>query len=155
MTPETLGVYAEDLSTFGLADIEVVLDKLGRAERRDGESAMPAIGTIFDALRGHLRIARDNTALNEIKAREQHFRDNPEMYETPAEVKEMVGKLAARFNMDKPKEPVDLSPVMMSCPHCNQDLPVAHNVRFWSIDELKAHVALLESSEYAAMKEAV
>jgi len=43
-----------------------------------------------------------------------------------------------------PKERVIPEPVMVTCPHCSEELPVPQNIRFWDPEELRAQADRIE-----------
>lgn len=55
MTAETFAIYAQDLSTYELGDIEAVLDEIGKEAPQDFKQLWPAVGTIIQAIEIKIR----------------------------------------------------------------------------------------------------
>lgn len=94
-------------------------------------------------------LVNPRAAIDEINAMVAHKAAHPELYETSEEEREMAKKINERFGMERPKV-IDTTPVMMSCPHCSQELPVAPNIRFWTVEELRGYADVLESNQAIA-----
>lgn len=58
MNPETLAIYAQDLSSYESEDVKAVLDDIGTEPPGDFKQLWPAIGTILEAVRGRIRSRR-------------------------------------------------------------------------------------------------
>lgn len=58
VNPETLAIYAQDLSSYELEHIAAVLDEIGQEEPEDYKQLWPAIGTFLGAIRGRIRASR-------------------------------------------------------------------------------------------------
>ena len=54
-TAETLIIYAQDLSTYELADVAAVLDEIGKEAPQDFKQLWPAVGTIIAAIEAKVR----------------------------------------------------------------------------------------------------
>lgn len=55
VTAETFAIYAQDLSTYELGDIEAVLDEIGKEAPQDFKQLWPAVGTIIQAIEIKIR----------------------------------------------------------------------------------------------------
>jgi hypothetical protein len=58
VNPETLAIYAQDLSFYELSDIAEALEDLGLQPPQDFKQLWPAIGTILEVIRGQIRASR-------------------------------------------------------------------------------------------------
>lgn len=149
MNQETLAIYAQDLSSYDIGAITEALELIGKESPQDFKQIWPAVGTIQEAIRGVIRLRGDRRSIDAENERVAHFKANPEMYETPAEVAEMAKKINERFGFERPKV-IDTTPVMQACPHCSQELPVGPNIRFWTPEELRSYANVLESNQAIA-----
>ena len=55
VTVEILAIYAQDLSTYELADVAAVLDEIGKEAPQDFKQLWPAVGTIIAAIEAKVR----------------------------------------------------------------------------------------------------
>lgn len=73
-------VLADDLLRFDLRDIAAGLDDIGKAPRRDGETAFPELGRLLGAI-GDRRVRREAEEEQAEALRAANERDsNPEQY---------------------------------------------------------------------------
>lgn len=68
---------------------------------------------------------------------------NPEAWE------EQIAASAQKLGLGR-KKVIDRSEEIANCPHCQKELPVARNIRFWSSKELYEMAAVKEQSELIA-----
>jgi hypothetical protein len=114
VTPEILALYADDLSTFELDDIDEALERFGKATVEQFEAAFPCIG-VFLAKVGSVantrkRAERERVEKLEEQERsrlaEEDFRLNPEKYlAQEREFQKKVDALNGKFGVveSKPK----------------------------------------------------
>lgn len=156
MDKEDYQVYANDLEKYDLLDIEAGINAL--PPKRDGQTAFPDTDTILEAIRGVIRERRVVEASSERdriwEQRVKYCQEHPEEREMNAEVLNQVERLNAKFGFDKPKEVELPHPVMMACPHCSAELPVAQNIRFWTSEDLRNHADILDNLHAIAMENA-
>lgn len=91
-----------DLSPYSLPDIDAACKTLGQQKRSEGETAFPDLATILDAVRGAVRASRpsaENESQRKWDAQVEHFKQNPEMYMTPEEVKEMFSEALKKVSL--------------------------------------------------------
>lgn len=142
VNPETLALFASDLMHVELADLESALTELSNRPRRDGETAFPDLATVLETVRGVRRIRGEHKAIDAENERVAHYKAHPELYMTTEDWAEISAPLSEKFGFEKPKE-IDLTPHMLTCPHCSKELPVAGNIRVWSPEELEDQAKVL------------
>lgn len=102
-------------------------------------------------MRGHLRNSHERKAIDEINAQRAHYEAHPELYCTTEEFAEAIKPLEEKFNMSRAKKhEIDTTPVMLACPHCEKELPVNVNIRFWTPQELRNYADTLEEVQRLA-----
>lgn len=141
------GVYSADLESFDLADIQTALDKW--EPRREGETAFPDAPAMVAAVKKLKAARRDGEALAKENARVADFKENPDKYLSREEVAELNKEIAEKFSFER-RHIINTDPVMQACPHCQKDLPIAPNIRFWSPSELRSYADTLEGVQNAA-----
>jgi hypothetical protein len=96
-------LYTPILMPYELKHISQAIKALSLRVRAEGETAFPAVASILEEVRGIVRAQRATAALDAENARVAHFKAHPELYETPAEVKEFAAMVAAKFGMGGPR----------------------------------------------------
>lgn len=134
--------------------MSAMLDKLGLTRRAEGEAALPDVGDLIERTKECRRTriiaereAEDARTWEEYKARCE--RERLEDKDDP----DFVARLdaaAAKLGMDRKPNVIDTTPITMLCPHCSQELPVAPNIRFWTVQELRAYADVLERNQAIA-----
>jgi hypothetical protein len=150
--PETLAIYAQDLSSYDIDDVAAVLDDMGKEAPQDYKQLWPAIGTMLEAIRGRIRARRPTVEqeaadrwLRYIAAAKAEGTSEPD-----GEMLRRIESLNGKHNLTKPRV-IDTTPVMQACPHCSQELPVSPNIRFWTVDELRSYADALENNQNARL----
>jgi hypothetical protein len=144
-------VFATDLESYELTDIETALNLLSSKPRAEGQTAFPESIVIQEAVRGVIRSRRPSV--------EQEAADRWLDYIAKAKAEgvtepdqEMLARIEAlngKYDLTRPMV-IDTTPVTMNCPHCSQELPVAPNLRFWTVEELRTYADALEGVQAAA-----
>jgi len=123
-----------------MADLQEAFRLMSLKPRAEGQTAFPDLGTILEAVRGVTRARGDRRAIEELNRVKAHKDAHPELYETPAEVKEMAEKIADKFGIkaskEKPREFVVANPDPVNCPHCGEMLPLGANYRMMEPAEM-------------------
>lgn len=91
------------------------------------------------------RIERERVADEEYKA--NAVRELEEDRANPEALEKEIAAAAARLGMDRKKPEIDTTPKMMTCPHCDKELPVNLNIRFWTSDELRQYADALDKAK--------
>lgn len=155
----TLATFAEDLEHFSLTDIVTGLNAISSRRRAEGETAFPEIQAIVEEAQAASRNRRIAEArkrkMADEAAESRRMVEHPEDFETTDDIKALADKLAAKIGFEQPKEIVIPPPVMLACPQCNFELPVAANMRFWSSEEIFEYAKLKQECERIADKNRV
>lgn len=136
-----------------MVDLEAAMKSIALRPRAEGETAFPEVATIIaetEAARRKRRIAGERERRIADEAAElRRRRTHPEEFEAfgPADIEALAKKSAGKFSFDRPKQ---AEPVVKTCPHCSEVLPLPANMRFWTSDEVAAFAKLLASNERIA-----
>ncbi len=120
--PVVLGVYYEALKDFPLDEIATACKDLARSTRREGETAMPDLGTILEAVRyaGRFRAARE--VQREREREDRHLAEHPEEYVAVRDIFAMfIEKNKEKFPQLAAKNPEPAA----RCPHCEGALDLS------------------------------
>jgi hypothetical protein len=159
VTPETLALYTEDLSNFELNDIADALEKFGTAVPEQYEAAFPCIGVFIRKVTSveNRRKRAEQEAKERAEEQEKQRRDeedrrlNPEKYEAAErDFQERLAGLKKRYGVVDTKPTPTPPPVMTSCPHCDNSLPLAAGIRLMSAKEVIEMGQLMERMEAQA-----
>lgn len=147
-------VFSEDLMLYDLKDIQSAMELLSSRPRGEGETAFPEVATIIAEIRGSVRGRRALEIEAEKRQREEEYKakalremeedkSNPEAWEA------QIAASAQKLGIGR-KKVIDRSAERANCPHCQKELPVTQNIRFWSAKELYEMATLKEQSELIA-----
>lgn len=147
-------IYSASLLSYSLTDIEMALNLLSSKPRAEGQTAFPEEIVILEAVRG---IARTRRAAEEEATKAKEWEaykarveaERQELMSNPEEWNKTLNDAAERLGMGR-KKVIDTTPVMQTCPHCSRELPVAPNLRFWRVLELREYADLLERNQAIA-----
>lgn len=145
-------LYTPFLMAYELKHIKTAIERLSLTPRAEGETAFPALGTVLEAVRAVVRATRPSV---EQEATDKWLayleKCKAEGVEQPdEEMLDTIASLNSKFGLQKPKEPLQIDPVLMVCPHCQGELPVAPNIRFWEPEELRNLADVMEKNRSIA-----
>lgn len=149
--PESLVIYAQDLSNYDLDVIAVVLEKFGQDTPEDFKPIWPAVGVFLDLIRGHIRANRP-TAEQASAKRWLEYIDKCKAEGTENPDEETLSRIAAlneKHSLKKPKE-IETTYTQLACLGCGMVMPVAGNIRLWTSKELREQADLIEELELIA-----
>lgn len=144
VTPGTLLIFSQDLAAYSLKEIDQALTGIASVPRREGETAFPEIAVIVESIRAVKRVRSERSAIDVQNARIEHFKSHPELYSTSAEVEELTKTLNEKFGMGRKKEIPLPQYNEVRCPHCDELLPLATNMRLWTAEEMRTVADTLE-----------
>lgn len=150
MDKEDYLVFASDLEKYELADIEAGIAAI--PPKRDGQTAFPDVDTILEAVRGVIRSRKsveDSSGAQWLRYVERCKAEGREEPDPIAQ--QAVDRMNEKFGLQKPKV-IETTYVQMKCPHCDSELAVASNIRFWTSDDLRKHADTLDNLHRIAMK---
>jgi hypothetical protein len=135
----------QDLSSYSLEVIAPVLDEIGKENPKDFKQLWPAVGTILDAIRGHIRANRPSAEQEAANRWLQYIDKCKEQgVERPdEETQTRIATLNEKFGLERPKE-IETTCTELVCPGCGLAQPVAGNIRNWTPDQLREHADVLE-----------
>jgi len=145
-------VFASDLEKYELADIEAGIAAL--PPKRDGQTAFPDVDTILEAVRGVIRSRKSvkDSAAAKWSAYVERCKDEGTI-DPDQDILERISAINEKFGLQKRKV-IDTTYVQMKCPHCDTELAVAQNIRFWTSDDLRKYADTLDNLHGIAMKNA-
>jgi hypothetical protein len=144
-------LYVPLLMPYEMQHLNSAIQNLCLTPRAEGETAFPALATVVEAVRGVVRSGRP-TEGQEAANRLMAYYDRVKAEGTTEPDAEMLAKIEgmnAKFNLKKARV-IDTAPATQTCPHCNKDLPVARNIRFWEPEELEALAVTMRSNRAIA-----
>jgi hypothetical protein len=134
-----------------MTHIRTAIEKLSLTPRAEGETAFPALAAVLEAVRGVIRASKPseeqasaNRYLRYVEAAKAEGVSKPD-----EEMQAAIDKMSAKFGFEK-KKFIDTTPVLLCCPHCSQELPIAPNIRFWEPEELEALAGTMRSNRALA-----
>jgi hypothetical protein len=146
-------VFAKDLEAYEITDLEAAMKVLYSKPRAEGETAFPELAAIEEAVRSVIRARRPSPDQEREKREEEYrlkaIREMEEDKADPVAWQKQIDAAAEQLGIGR-KKIIDTTPVIMSCPHCFGELPVAPNIRFWTISELRAYADVLERNQAIA-----
>lgn len=151
MDKEDYLLYASDLESYEIGNLETAFQNLAMKPRAEGETAFPDIGTILEAVRAVIRSSRPSPE-EESTAKWMKYLEDAKAEGIVGPDGDMLARIAAlneKHSLDRPKV-IDTTPVLMACPHCSKELPVAPNIRFWTPMELRDYADSVESVQKIA-----
>lgn len=152
-----MAIYADDLSKHDIADVAAYLDQFGKAVPEEFKPLWPSVGVMDEAIRSFVSRRRHLAAVAAQDKRDAVYaatakREMEEDKANPEAWDRQIAAAAERLGMDRKRKEIDTTPVMQACPHCNADLPVAPNIRFWTAAELRTYADTLDALHATAME---
>jgi hypothetical protein len=150
--PQQLARYAVALAPYDVAVVQEMLTALGLSKRQEGEAALPDVGNMLERIRAIIRSRRPSPEeadsakwLAYLEAAKAEGITEPD-----AEMLERIAALNEKHGLAKAPKVIDTTPVLLCCPHCSQELPIAPNIRFWEPEELEALAGTMRSNRALA-----
>ena len=129
--------------------------KIASVPRREGETAFPEVATLLEAIRAVVRERRRVEREQAEKRWHEDYRAKAmvELEEDKLDAAAWQAQLQAaaeKLGMDRKPKVINTTPVMECCPNCGAELPIAPNIRFWSVQEMRAFADVMEANQEIA-----